>query len=138
MNIVRWDPFRSFFNDSNFFPAAPDSPERASWAPAIDAFEKDNRLVIRAEVPGVERDDIEVRIEDGELVLGGERKRDVEFKDENAYRRERVYGSFTRRFRLPDTLDLDKIDAKYENGVLTIEIPKSEASQPRKIKIRAA
>jgi HSP20 family protein len=138
MNIVRWDPVRSLFNGSDFFPAALDPRERTGWVPAVDAFERDNRFVIRVELPGVERDDIEVRIEDGELVLSGERKRDAEFKDDNAYRRERVFGSFSRTFRLPDTLDVDKIEAKYENGVLTVEMPKSEASRPRRIKIQAA
>jgi len=119
MTLVRWDPSQA-------------------WAPAVDIFEKDHDLVIRAELPGVNKDDIDVGIEDGVLTLRGERKREAEVEDGSAYRLERVYGAFTRSFTLPTTVDASKIEAAYKDGVLQVTVPKLEAAKPKKVQIKAA
>ncbi len=106
--------------------------------PAVDIVEQGDDLVIRAELPGVARDDIEVRVEDNTLVLSGERKREKECDEEQAYRVERSYGSFVRSFRLPKTVDAAKIAASYQNGVLEVRLPKAEEARPRRIQINAA
>ena len=138
MNIIRWDPFRTLFGvTGQGYPSLFDDGE-PTWVPAIDVFERNDRLVIRAEIPGLDRKEIEVRVEDGQLVLQGERKREAGLTEENAYRLERNHGSFVRRFRLPESLDLSKIDATYENGILEVTLPRSEEARPRKIEIRAA
>ncbi len=104
----------------------------------MDIIEKGDDLVIRAEVPGIERDAIEVKLEDNTLILSGERVRETEADDTRAYRRERVYGSFVRSFSLPKTVDATHISATYKNGVLEITIPKVEEAKPRKIDIKVA
>ena len=120
------------------WPVASNYDAWGSWSPAVDVFEKDDDLVIRAEVPGVEKDDIDIRIEDGNLVLRGERKREEEITDDNAYRLERSYGGFVRSFRLPKTVDATRIAATCNNGVLEITLPKAEESKPKRIEISAA
>jgi HSP20 family protein len=104
----------------------------------VDIFEQGDDLVIRAEVPGIERDAIEVKLADNTLTLSGERVRGTEADDTRAYRRERVYGSFVRSFSLPKTVDATRIAATYKNGVLEITIPKVEEAKPRKINIKVA
>jgi len=136
MNILRWDPFENFMNRP--FPVGLDRDPQAAWVPAIDVFEKEDGLIIRAELPGVDRDQIHVDVDNGELVLSGERQKDEGIKEGSAYRLERAYGSFSRRFRLGDSLDTTKVTANYENGLLEISVPRSEKSRPRKIKINAA
>ena len=140
MTLVRWDPFRDLMGLHQRFtqPAVGSDDSYGSWAPTVDIFERGDDLVIRAELPGVERDDIDVRVEDNTLMLSGERKRESEFDEENAYRLERVYGKFLRSFRLPKTVDATRIEASYKNGVLEISLPKAEEARPRKIDISAA
>ena len=140
MNIVRWDPFGTLMGlKDSAFPTLFDTADvQTRWVPAIDVFEKDEKLVIRAEVPGVKRDDIQVRVENGELVLSGERKRETEVGEKNAYRLERVHGSFSRRFRLSDSFDPTNVDATYKNGVLEITVPRSEKSRSRTVEIKVA
>ena len=111
---------------------------RSSWSPAVDIFENGDDLVIRAELPGVNKNDIDVRSQDGSLVLRGERKREEEITDDNAYRLERSYGGFVRSFRLPETVDAARIGASYKDGVLEITLPKAEESKPKRIEINAA
>ncbi|NIV50194.1 MAG: Hsp20 family protein [Gammaproteobacteria bacterium] len=135
MNIIRWDPFRTLL-DSVHTPFENDRPDH--WAPAVDVFEKDETLVFRAELPGLEKDDIEVRVEEGTLVLSGERKRDVETNEGGVYRLERAYGRFVRRFRLPEGYDASKVNASYKNGLLEVSLPKAEDAKPRKIEVHAA
>ncbi|NIM00909.1 MAG: Hsp20 family protein [Acidobacteria bacterium] len=110
----------------------------SAWAPAVDILETGDNLVIRAEVPGVERNAIDVKVEDNTLILSGERLREAETDDTQAYRRERVYGSFVRSFTLPKTVDAARITAEYKNGVLEVTIPKAEEAKPRKIDIKVA
>lgn len=140
MTLVRWDPFRDLMGLHQRFNQAASGSEDTygSWAPTVDIFERGEDLVIRAELPGVERDDIEVRVEDNTLMLSGERKREQEFDEANAYRLERVYGKFMRSFRLPKTVDASHIEASYKNGVLEVRLPKAEEAKPRKIEISAA
>lgn len=145
MKLVRWDPFQELVNINNRLSrtlgeAYPNTTEDAfgAWAPPVDIFEKNDHLVIRAEIPGVSKDDMDVRIENGVLTLHGERKHETEVKEENAYRMERVYGAFTRSFSLPTTVDATKVAATYKDGILEVTVPKAETAKPKKVDIRAA
>jgi HSP20 family protein len=109
-----------------------------AWVPPVDIFERQDQLVLRAEVPGLDREDLDVRIENGVLTLHGERKREAEINEDNAFRMERIYGAFTRSFSLPTTVDGSKVAAAYKDGVLEVTVPKVEAAKPRKVEIRAA
>jgi HSP20 family protein len=138
MTLVKWDPFRDLLSLNRRMSLWPSEDACGTWAPSVDIFEHDDNLVIRAELPGVERDDIDISVENNTLVLRGERKREKELKEENAYRLERVFGVFTRSFSLPKTVDPQGIAASYKNGVLEIRLPKAEAAKPRKVEIEAA
>jgi HSP20 family protein len=105
------------------------------WSPAVDVFEKDGKMVIKAELPGLEKKDISVDFKDGVLTLKGERCSENEVKEESYYRKEIASGSFTRSFALPADTDPEKITAEFANGLLTIEVPKPEASRPRQIAV---
>ena len=123
MKLVHWDPFRD---------------SARSWAPAVDIFEQGDDLVIRAEVPGVEREALDVKAEGNTLILSGERVREKTRDEETTYRRERSYGSFVRSFVLPKTVDATRISAAYKHGILDIRIPKAEEAKPRRIDIKVA
>ena len=109
-----------------------------TWAPLVDIFEKGDDLVIRAEVAGLEKDEVDISVENNTLTLRGERKREAEFEEKDAYRLERAFGVFTRSFILPKTVDPARISATYMNGVLEIKIPKVEQAKPRRIEIKVA
>ncbi len=149
MNVIkfsRWDPFRDMFaaqdrlgrflsHDAGL--ATP--PEGiGAWLPPVDVIEDSDRLVFRAELPGVDRNDIDIKVEGGTLVLRGEKKQEKDVTDESAHRVERYYGSFSRRFVLPTTIDADKISATFCNGVLEVVLPKAEEARPRRIKVLAS
>lgn len=145
MKLVRWDPFQELVNINNRLSrtlgeAYPGVTEDSfgAWAPPVDIFEKNDHLVIRAEIPGVKKEDMDVRIENGVLTLHGERKHETEVKEENSYRMERVYGTFTRSFSLPTTVDPTKVAATYKDGVLEVTVPKVETAKPKKVEIKAA
>ena len=145
MNLVRWDPFQEFVAMGNWLnrtvndPYSPRAEDAfGAWAPPVDIFEREDQLVIRAEVPGVQKEDMDVRIENGVLILHGERKQDLDIKDENAHRLERVYGAFTRSFALPTTVDATKVAATYKDGVLEVTVPKVETAKPKMIEIKVA
>jgi|KBSSwiStaDraftv2_1062776.scaffolds.fasta_scaffold03367_5 HSP20 family protein len=144
MTLVRWDPFQELASWSNRLNRSlndrPGHTEDSfgAWAPAVDIFEKDHKLVIRAELSGVKKEDIDIDIENGVLTLKGERKRETEVDEGNAYRLERVYGAFTRSFSLPTTVDPSKVEAVYKDGVLEVAVPKLEAAKPKKVQIQAA
>jgi len=108
-----------------------------AWAPSCDIYEEGDSIVVKAELPGVEKSDIDVQVENNLLTLSGDRKRDKEVKSENLYRTERFYGSFSRSFTLPVTVDTEKILAEYKDGVLTVTLPKVDAAKPRRIKVNA-
>lgn len=136
MRLVRWDPFRDLRNMQQLTSEVEDS--YGTWAPVVDIFERGDDLVIRAEVAGLEKDDVEISVENNTLMLRGERKREVEFDEKDAYRLERSFGIFTRSFILPKTVDSTRISATYKNGVLELTIPKVAQVMPRKIEIKAA
>jgi len=125
--------FEDFFND---FPFANVSPEqKENWIPAVDILEKEGNLMLRAELPGMNEKEIDLKLEGNTLTLKGERKMDKEDKKNNYHRVESFYGSFTRSFRLPETVDLEKISADYKNGVLTVTIPQRPEVRPREIPV---
>jgi HSP20 family protein len=128
MAIVRWDPFREFAQ-----------LEDRLWMPPVDIYEtSSDELVLKAELPDVDKDAIELTVENGTLTIKGEKKFDPEVKDEQVHRVERRYGAFTRSFSLPPTVDATKVSADYKNGVLTIRLPKREEAKPRQIKVDIA
>ena len=142
MALVRYEPinlFDQFNNEINrFFNVAPRqhaANQDRDWMPAVDVREEDDRFVLSADIPGVERKDVEVTMEDGVLTIKGERHAETEEKREGFHRRERVHGTFLRQFTLPDTVDADNISATVKEGVLHIEIPKQAKPEPRKITV---
>jgi HSP20 family protein len=105
------------------------------WNPAVDLYEKDDSFVIKAELAGVDKENITIDLKDRVLTLSGERSNDNEVNEDNFYRRERTYGKFRRAFSLPADVDSDKIKAEFKDGVLQIEVPKPEESKPKQITI---
>jgi len=144
MAIIRWDPFGDFmtlrdrmnrlFEDMSSSKEEKDFMTRA-WAPSVDIYENENEVVLAAEIPGVDEKDVEIKVEDNNLILKGERKFEKEAKEENYHRIERSYGSFFRSFALPAYIEQDKIEAEHENGVLRVRMPKKPELKPRKVKI---
>ena len=147
MNLVNYEPFKAmtrlqdemsrFFRSGDLFPAAFDESSIATsqWLPSVDIKDEDDKFVIRADIPGVSPKDIEVSMDNGMLTIKGERK--TEEKDEsNGYRRvECSYGSFYRRFSLPDSADAEHVKAKGKDGVLEITVGKKEPSKAKRIKV---
>ena len=129
--VSRW--FEDFFNDLPFTTSPAEASEE--WIPSVDILEKDGKVILRAEVPGLTEKQIEVKVEGDSLILKGERKMESEEKKENYHRIESTYGSFTRSFRIPETLDTDKISAEYKNGILTVTIPRKPEVKPREIAV---
>jgi HSP20 family protein len=147
MPIVKVDPFREFaaMQDrmnrlfGNVYLRDEDTSFRGAWAPAVDIFETEGHdLVVRAELPGLNREDIEVKVENSTLVLKGEKKFDAEVKEEQYRRVERTYGTFNRSFTLPTTVDTSKVSADFKNGVLTVKLPFREEAKPRTINVEVA
>ena len=129
-----------FFPEDFFKPATlwgrPFSEElRGAWVPAVDVEETDNSYLFSAELAGLGKDDVEITFEDNVLTLSGERKIEKDDENDNYHRIERSYGTFTRSFNLPSHVDSTKVAAKFNNGILTIEVPKSEQAKPQKIEI---
>jgi HSP20 family protein len=104
----------------------------------VDIYETGDTLVLKAELPGVNPDDVEIRVEDNTLYLKGERKFEKEVKEQNYHRVERSYGTFARTFSLPNSIDADKVAAAYKDGVLTLTMPKKEEAKPKTIKINVS
>ena len=147
MPIVKVDPFREFaaMQDrmnrlfGNVYLRDEDTSFRGTWVPAVDIFETESHdLVVRAELPGINREDIEVSVENSTLVLKGEKKFDAEVKEESYRRIERTYGAFHRSFTLPSTVDTSKVSAEFKNGVLTVKLPFREEAKPRTINVEVA
>ncbi|HEY1767843.1 MAG TPA: Hsp20/alpha crystallin family protein [Terracidiphilus sp.] len=142
MTITRWDPFRevqtlqnrmnSLFRDMN---GENDPVAAASFVPPVDIYEDNQKVVLKLEVPGVEEKDLDVRVENHTLTVKGERKFEAEEKEQNFHRIERRYGSFYRAFTLPNTVDTENVDAKYNAGVLKLELKKKPEAQPKQIKV---
>ena len=122
-----------FFNDLPFHGSVFEG--RDSWTPSVDIMEKEGNLVLRAELPGLNEKQIELKLEGNTLTLRGERKMEDEDNKGTFHRVESFYGTFTRSFRLPDTVDAEKINAEYKNGVLTVTIPQKPEVRPREIPV---
>ncbi len=147
MAIMRWmDPFKDLatiqermnqiFEDALSRSRGREEGLRTGmWMPAVDIYEKNDSIVVKAELPGVDRNQISVEVKDGVLTLKGERKFEKEVKEENYHRIERSYGSFQRSFSLPVSVDQEKVKANYRDGVLEIELPKREAAKPKQIQV---
>jgi HSP20 family protein len=125
--------FEEFFSDLPFFRSM--EGHRDSWMPAVDILEKEGSLILRAEVPGINQKDMELKLEGNVLTMKGERKLSAEGKSDNYHRIESYHGSFSRSFTLPETVDRDKIQADYKDGVLTITIPQKPEVKPREIPV---
>jgi HSP20 family protein len=141
--ITRWDAFHNLstlqeqvnrlFEGS--LPRRSDQSALTTWAPAVDIYETENELVLKADLPDVNEKDLDIRIESNILTIKGERRFEEKVKEDNYLRVERTYGSFSRSFSLPSTVDSGSIKADYKNGVLTVELPKRAESKPRQVKI---
>jgi HSP20 family protein len=136
MSITHSDPLANlrFFEDA-FTRMLSEPRTGRPWSPAVDIFETEDELVLKADVPEVDLKDIDVRVENQTLTLSGERKFDKEDTSRGYHRIERAYGQFTRSFTLPQTVDTEKVGAEYHNGVLTVKLPKKAAAKPRQVKI---
>ena len=142
--LTRWEPFREFttlqdrmnrlFRDS-FGEGREEALTTSTFAPAVDVYEDEHNITLKIEVPGIEEKDIDVRIENHTLTVHGEREFEKEEKEENYRRVERQYGSFTRSFTLPNTVDTEKVSANYDKGVLKIKLAKKAEAKPKQIKV---
>ena len=142
--LTRWDPFREFstlqdrmnrlFRDS-YSEGRSESLTTSTFAPAVDVYEDEHNVTLKIEVPGIDEKDIDVRIENNVLTVHGERKFEKEEKEENYRRVERQYGSFTRSFTLPNTVDADRATANFDKGVLKITLAKKAEAKPKQIKV---
>ncbi|MCW5962021.1 MAG: Hsp20/alpha crystallin family protein [Pyrinomonadaceae bacterium] len=144
MNIMKYDPFRDLRNlqdemnrlFSSSVPRLSNQEEMsAGWSPSVDIYEGENQIVLEAELPGMKRDDFELSIENSVITLKGERHFEKKDERDNYHRVERAYGSFTRSFNLPRTVSTEDIKAEFQNGVLTVTLPKREEAKARKIEI---
>jgi HSP20 family protein len=134
--ITRIDPFRelaSFFQ--SFEPNGKEQLTAGSFVPPVDVYEDEQNLILKLEVPGVNEGDINVSVENNTLTIQGERKFEKDEKEENFHRIERRYGSFLRTFKLPNTVDSDKVEASYDKGILKISLAKRAEAKPRQIKV---
>jgi len=144
--LTRWEPFRELqdrmdrmnrlFRESY----RPEGPEEAltssSFAPPVDIYEDEHNITLKMEVPGIDEKDLDVRIENNTLAVRGERKFEKEEKEENFRRVERQYGSFTRSFTLPSSVETENIQASYDKGVLAIRLAKKAEAKPKQIKVK--
>ncbi len=146
MNLIKWDPFRELEDMSNRLNrvfgrplARMDSNSElltmADWTPSADISETDKAYVIKAEIPGVQKEDVKVTIQEGMLTIQGERKMEKEEKDKKFHRIERSYGSFMRSFRVPDDADESAVTAEFKDGVLNVTLNKSERPKPKSINV---
>ena len=152
MSLVRWNPARELATwpsdlfgiqremnrmFDGFFRGTGDGDYAiSSWTPAVDITEHDDQFVVKVELPGVNKDDVKITLENNILTIRGEKKQEKETKKENYHRVERSYGSFQRSFTLPTTVKNDKIDAVYRDGILQIALPKAEEAKPKQIEVK--
>ncbi len=146
MELVKWNPMKDMFSlrnrinamfDDFFYPTTRSEGDwgLSSWEPRVDIYDDKDNIVIKAEMPGVDKKDIKVDVKDRVLTLSGERSADKEVKEDSYYRRERTFGRFERSFTLPGEIDPEKIAAEYKDGVLKIVVPKPEEQKPKQIAI---
>lgn len=148
MAIVRWEPFRDLLAIQDRMNRIFDESFRGmnrqgdddwalggAWAPLVDIYEREGNIELKAELPGLDSKDVDVRVENNVLTLRGERRVDKEVKRESYHRVERAYGSFSRSFTLPSMVDTEKIKAEFRDGVLRVTLPKREEAKPKQISI---
>ncbi|WP_028323709.1 Hsp20/alpha crystallin family protein [Desulfatirhabdium butyrativorans] len=145
MAIVRWQPYgavaslqnsiNKLFNDAFARTNVDEDFALSAWKPVVDIFDKDDAIVIHAELPGVKKEDVAIEVKDNVLTLRGERSESKEIKEDKYYRKERTFGSFHRAFSLPSAINPDTIKATFKDGILEIEIPKPEEQKPKQVKI---
>jgi HSP20 family protein len=147
MGLTQWEPTRNFGQlqdriNKVFTEAFNRGDEglmnRGAWIPPVDIYQNGKELVLKAELPDMKREDIDITIEEHTLTIKGEKKLDADVKDENVRRIERLYGSFTRSFTLPPTVDASNVSAEYKDGVLTLRLPIREEAKPRQIHVKVA
>lgn len=145
MKLAKWDPFRDVedmfdrYTRSIGMPMRRRGPavaESGDWSPRVDISETDNHFQILAEIPGINRDDVKINIEDGVLTIRGERKEEKEDTGRKFHRMERYYGVFSRSFSLPPNVDESRIEAIFKEGLLTLQLPKTEAAKPKSIEVK--
>ena len=142
-SLTRFEPFRNtsslpetlnrLFNEA--FDRTPEEGNLTAWAPAVDIYETEQELVVKADLPDVRPEDLDIRVENNILTIRGERKFEKKVNESNYLRVERAYGSFTRSFSLANTVNSEAIKADYKNGVLSLSIPKREEAKPKQIKV---
>jgi HSP20 family protein len=140
MAIIRWDPFRELTTLQDQFNRLVDQmwgTRQESWLPAVDVFDTKDAVVLKAELAGMNPDDIQIEVEDNVLTIKGERKFEEKVDDERYYRIERRFGSFQRSLALPQGVKADEITATYEDGILTVTVPKAEEEKPKRIEVKA-
>jgi HSP20 family protein len=145
--LVRWDPFRDLVSiqdeldrlfGRNVGGVEPPGPSaKGSWMPSMDVFETKDTIVATLELPGIDPEAVEVAVEDSTLTVSGSRGFSDEVKEDDYHRIERRYGAFSRAITLPQSADTDKVEARFDKGVLTIEVPKVEKAKPKKIQVKA-
>src|SRR5271167_2574151 len=141
--LTRWDPFRELYSLQNRmnrlfeeqYSGREESLTAGAFVPAVDIYEDEHSIQLKLEVPGIEEKDLDIKVENNTLTVSGERKLEVEEKEENFHRVERRYGSFTRSFTLPSTVSTDDIQADYDHGVLKIRLAKRAEAKPKQIKV---
>ena len=148
MNLARWDPFRELEEMSDrlnrVFGRPANRPENsgreimtvAEWSPTVDISETDKEYLIKCELPEVKKEDVKVTVEDGVLMIQGERRREHEERGRKFHRVERSYGSFMRSFAVPDGIDEAKVSAEFKDGMLNLRLPKSERAKPKAIEVK--
>ncbi len=140
MAIIRWDPFRDMTQVQNQFNRLVDqvwSGRQESWLPAVDVFDTKDSVVLKAELAGMDPDEIQIEVEDNVLTIKGERKFEETVDEERYYRVERRFGSFQRNLALPQGVKPEDISAAYEDGILTVTVPKVEEEKPKRIEVKA-
>jgi HSP20 family protein len=145
MALIRWDPSRevdTLQSEVNrifdtFFGSQSNDVRTRRWVPAMDLVETDDHLVLRADLPGLERDDVDIEVKDGVLTVSGERRAEQEKRSEGFYRVERAFGSFSRSLSLPEGIEPEGISADFNRGVLEVRIPKPEETKPVRVSIGA-
>ena len=146
MRLVRWEPFHNIVSAQErmnwIFDEAfrgqgqtAEDAKASSWTPAVDIFEREGHIVLKAELPGIEPKDVDIQVENNVLSLRGERTFESEVKREDCHRVERTYGAFSRSFTLPNVVDTEKIRAEYKDGVLEVSLPQKEEAKPKQISI---
>ena len=139
--LDRWEPFRGSYDSqlnrlfTDFFGRTSQDQNLTSWAPAVDIFEGEHELVVKADLPDIKPEELDIRVENNILTIRGERKFEKKAEEKNYLRVERSYGSFARSFSLANTVNSEAIKADYKDGVLTLSIPKREEAKPKQIKV---